>query len=222
MENPKVSIIVPVYSATPELLEMAKTCINEMIRLSSNAEVIVIDDASPCEFDFSTLGAVYFRRKENKGIYANWDLGIDMSTGDYICIVNSDIKPHDGWLSGLLEAEQKFGGFVFPTPIDQPHDAERRVYQTYSHGLTYAPCFLFSRELIKSIPTDGGFFDVGYTLWFGDSDMWNRAKKLEINLTTTSKAFVYHTGGGHQTVNMVPKKEEIFNNDKNLFKRRWG
>lgn len=221
MDKPFTTIIVPVYSSTPELLELTKECVSKIVELSSNSEIIVIDDASPCRFDFSSLGVTFIQNAENLGIYANWDLGISKATGEYICIANSDIKPHDGWLTGLQEAEKKFGGFVFPTPIESENDLYNRVYSTYSHGNTYAPCFLFKRDLIEQFKEGDKYFDVGYILWFGDFDMWERAKKNDVKLTSTSKAHVYHMGGGHQTVDLVPKKEEIIIKDKNLFKTRW-
>lgn len=93
MENPLVSMIVPVYNAAPRLA----ICLESIRRQKyQNIEIIVVNDGS----DDASMHIVnmYARvdarivavDKENRGVSATRNLAIDLAKGDYLQFVDSD------------------------------------------------------------------------------------------------------------------------------------
>ena len=93
MNNPKLSIIVPVYN-TAEYLPECLDCF--LAQTYKNFEVILVDDGSP-----DNSGAICdeyagrdrrFRviHQKNQGVSAARNAGIDVAEGDYVGFVDSD------------------------------------------------------------------------------------------------------------------------------------
>ncbi len=91
--NEKISIIVPVYKVEQYINE----CINSVIRQTyKNIEIILVDDGSPdkcpniCD-DFAKKDKrIKVIHQKNKGLSGARNTGIKISTGKYICFVDSD------------------------------------------------------------------------------------------------------------------------------------
>lgn len=91
--NQKVSIIVPIYRVEQYL----NRCINSIINQTySNLEIILIDDGSPdkCPFICNEYAQkddrVKVIHKENGGLSDARNIGLDISTGEYIVFIDSD------------------------------------------------------------------------------------------------------------------------------------
>ncbi len=131
----KVSVIIPSYNHARFL----RACIEgALAQTHENLEVIVIDDAS---MDDSYLIAQKIqdprlqvhRNKKNLGTYGTQAAGLELATGDWIAILDSD----DRWLSNKiekqLEAVRDRGGLWCYT-LGQMIDAEDKVLQTDVHA----------------------------------------------------------------------------------------
>lgn len=88
-----VSIIIPVYRVEKYL----SRCIDSVINQSyENIEIILVDDGSPdncgyiCDEYAKRDSRVKVIHKENEGVCVARNLGINVSTGDYIFFVDSD------------------------------------------------------------------------------------------------------------------------------------
>lgn len=99
----KISIVIPFFNRIPTLLEAIKSVLSQSY---SNIEVLLIDDGSTDditplkELEDSRLRYIY---QEHKGTSAARNLGIGLSSGEYIAFLDSD----DVFLPG-------FSGKVFP------------------------------------------------------------------------------------------------------------
>lgn len=93
MENEKISIIVPVYKVEDYLERCVKSLTEQTYK---NLEIILVDDGSPdnCGVLCDNLAAEDDRikviHKENGGVSAARNTGIEAATGDYITFVDSD------------------------------------------------------------------------------------------------------------------------------------
>ncbi|MBQ7840599.1 MAG: glycosyltransferase family 2 protein [Lachnospiraceae bacterium] len=89
----KVSIIVPVYR-TQQWLERCVLSILE--QTYQNIELVLVDDGSPdecpalCDAWAQKDERVRVLHKKNGGLMAAWMDGVKISTGDYLCFVDSD------------------------------------------------------------------------------------------------------------------------------------
>ena len=92
--RPLVSVIVPVYKVEDVLAR----CLDSLCRQSlSEIEIILVDDASPdrcgeiCEtYAKQDKRFRVFHRKENRGLSAARNLGIQYAVSDYLMFVDSD------------------------------------------------------------------------------------------------------------------------------------
>lgn len=92
-DNPKISIIVPIYNSEKYL----SRCIDSILSQTyKNIEIILVEDGSPdncgliCD-DYSRKDSrVKVIHQKNKGVSAARNIGLDYATGDYIGFVDSD------------------------------------------------------------------------------------------------------------------------------------
>ena len=91
--NKKVSIIIPIYNTANFLSECLDSVINQTY---TNLEIILINDGSSddsekiCQLYAKTDKRIIYFYKENSGVSSTRNLGIEKSSGDFICFVDSD------------------------------------------------------------------------------------------------------------------------------------
>lgn len=100
----KISIIIPFFNRIPTLLE----AINSVLFQSyTNIEVLLIDDGSTDDITplkVYTDSRLYYVYQEHQGASAARNLGISLSSGEYIAFLDSD----DIFLPGKLEKQINF------------------------------------------------------------------------------------------------------------------
>ncbi|MDO4304704.1 MAG: glycosyltransferase family 2 protein [Bacillota bacterium] len=93
MEAYKVSLIVPVYNTEAYL----KRCVASLREQSyENLEIILVDDGSTdnsgklCDEYERQDARIKVIHKKNGGLISAWKAGVEGSTGEYLCFVDSD------------------------------------------------------------------------------------------------------------------------------------
>lgn len=94
MDNPKISIIIPVYNVEKYLAECLDSCINQTLE---DIEIICVDDCSTDnsykilkEYQQKDSRIKIFRQEENKKQGVARNKGLEIATGEYIWFVDSD------------------------------------------------------------------------------------------------------------------------------------
>ena len=93
MENHKISVIVPVYNVEKYLEKSVETVLKQTYQ---NLEIILVDDGSEdssgkmCDEIAKKDKRVKVIHKENGGLSSARNAGIDVATGDYIGLIDSD------------------------------------------------------------------------------------------------------------------------------------
>ncbi|SRR5258706_2594123 len=90
--KPKISICIPTFNRSDLLDKTLQSVANQS---QKPYEVIVVDnhstDATPDVVKkYKKHGFKYFRNKKNLGFVGNWNKCLDLSNGNYICILHSD------------------------------------------------------------------------------------------------------------------------------------
>ena len=99
-----MSIIIPVYNA----LDYAALCVESVLENTSDFEIIIVDNGSnppvPAGFPFSECRVL--RNEENLGFPVGANQGVSVSSGKYLCILNSDTIVMPNWADNLIASLQ--------------------------------------------------------------------------------------------------------------------
>ncbi len=118
----KISVVVAVYNAEKFLKKCIESILNQTY---SNIEIILVNDFSAdnslsiCnEYSSKYDNIITINNKRNFGVSAARNAGIDVSTGEYICFVDSDDYVEENYLERLYSYYQRFNtvpicGFVY-------------------------------------------------------------------------------------------------------------
>ena len=101
--NQKVSVILTTYNR-PELL--SKAIASVLFQTYTNFELIIIDDCSDKSTEkvinsFQNNKIIYIRNKNNIHLSSSRNIGIDKSSGEYICFLDDD----DTWHKDKLKLQ---------------------------------------------------------------------------------------------------------------------
>ena len=102
----KVSVIVPIYNVGKYLVK----CIDSLLKQThNNIEIILVDDGSPdnsgriCDKYSNLDNRITVIHKDNHGVSAARNTGIDNASGDYICFVDGDDYVMEDYVEYLLK-----------------------------------------------------------------------------------------------------------------------
>ena len=93
MDNPKISVIVPVYKVEKYLDRCVESIVNQTYK---NLEIILVDDGSPddcpaiCDAWANKDERIKVMHKENGGASSARNAGLDASSGDYVGFIDGD------------------------------------------------------------------------------------------------------------------------------------
>jgi len=166
-----ISIVVAVYNAEKTL----NRCVDSLLAQTyKSTEIILVNDCSKdnslsiCkDYESKFSNVIVASNEKNSGVSVTRNKGIDISTGKYICFVDSDDYVEPDYLQVLYESFVKYGtvpicGFVYH---DELNNKKPRIYSwSGEDGLvSFGDAFrlndelylcalwnkLFSNELIK-------------------------------------------------------------------------
>ncbi len=145
MENPLITVIVPVYKVEDYLERCVDSIVNQTYK---NLEIILVDDGSPdrcgemCEEIAKTDSRIKVIHKENGGLSSARNAGLDIMTGDYVGFVDSDdwiekdmyselyklIKHYDTKIAvGGIQCDYTSGKVIYFNPL-YPDERDVKVF----------------------------------------------------------------------------------------------
>lgn len=186
MNQPLISVIVPVYKAEAYLDKCVQSIRNQTY---ANLEIILVNDGSPdrcgemCEAFAKEDSRIRVFHKENGGQSSARNLGLDNMTGEYVGFVDSDdwIEPdmysrlyslteeHHGQIAccGVYKdypnGSVAYFNHLYPgdhqVRVFQTHDALREMLQNFR--VTYSPCDkLYHRDIWNGLRmTEGKIYE---------------------------------------------------------------
>lgn len=210
MENPLISVIVPVYKVERYL----HTCIDSVLnQIYKNLELILVDDGSPdnCPIICDEYAAKDIRvkviHKENGGVSTARNVALDNAQGEYIAFLDGDDFWHSEYLKILFDlcikndadiAQCNFiRGFetVFPdiykTAKVKTFDNHTIFLKGYAKIIVCAK--LYKRYLFDGVRMpEGKYFEDDFTTW----KWYYRAKKIVV----TNQPLYYYTQNNQSTM----------------------
>ena len=105
--NSLISIIIPVYNCERSLRRCVDSVINQQYK---NLEIILIDDGSAdsskiiCDEYAKRDRRIKVIHKNNEGVSAARNIGLNLAKGDYIAFIDSDDYVFEDYIVNLLDA----------------------------------------------------------------------------------------------------------------------
>ena len=119
MDQPLVSIILPVYNAQNHLARCIGSILNQTYK---NIELIILNDGSKdhslpvCEEFRAKDSRIVLVDKENSGVSDTRNLGLKLAGGEYVQFVDSDDYIAPVYTARLVEAAEKTGADLVISP----------------------------------------------------------------------------------------------------------
>jgi len=102
--KPKITIVIPTYSLTYELRDMAYKC--ALSHRKQTDQLIITEDGGKCSPQLQEIADIYLYSKQNVGFTKNVNRGWKLSDGDFTFIVNSDTELIEGNLIDMCEYQR--------------------------------------------------------------------------------------------------------------------
>lgn len=240
METGKIlSIVIPVYNK----YNFTKSCINDLLHLPEDHEIIVIDNGSTDETQQSLDGnkeIVYYRNSENLGFAKACNIGYHLATAPNVLFLNNDIRVKDSkdtWTQELIK--WCFVSLVGPTmgQLDNSLNFIQEANKVLS-GNSYMSgwCLASSKDNFDKLaiprnpdkilaidqitPRDGKqiFSEEFGVAYFEDTDLSFRARKLNIPFQVVDIPVVHF---GKQTSKQL-NTHLLYKNARQIFVKKWG
>jgi len=176
MDQPCVSIIIPIYNGEKTITESLDSLLRQdyIEKNSNSVEIIIINDNSTDNtfslvkdfFHGKTIKNKIISNKQNLGLAANYNRGIEISRGSYIVTMHSDVVLKKNALNELISAlDEDTSVRAASHYVDHP----REIWEKYNF---WQKC-LFSRLLDKRFYGLDGKFDIFRRKTFLDVGMFD-------------------------------------------------
>ena len=227
------SIIIPVYFNSYQTFHLTGDCIGSIREHTNSVKtpyeiILVINGVTAIKLENlqQSYADKVITNEENLGFSKAVNKGIRVSKGEYIAIVNNDVKVFDHWLEDMQQVQQSGIDLVMGTPMHgEPFaraiEANKKREKTFQVGLgissfTDFSCVLTTKDLFNKI----GLFDERFYMYCEDLDLIRRIEKVGGKVASTKLVNTHHIG--QATSYGIGETPEIMNKSKELLKSIWG
>ncbi len=215
--------------------------------LKDKAELVVIDNASTDDsrawMEANHPGVLWIQNTENQGYAGGYNLGIEQIEADLLILMNTDVRPRQGWLEPLMDAFEKNPklGAAQPRILDFNHPrqfeyagAAGGFIDTFGYafcrgrlfdaledeaGRYLEPSSIFWASgaclaVRRSVYRELGGFEASFFAHFEEIDLCWRIQRANWSVEYVPHSVVEHVGGG--TLTQSNPKKTFLNFRNNL------
>jgi len=227
-KNINVSVITPIFNKWL----FTKSYLDDMIKLPSDVEIIIVDNASSDETQDSIKSYLdkyphkikYIRNSENTGFSKACNSGLKSAIGNKILFLNNDIKVRNNFSSWIYNLSERCtdNNLVGPTggAIDMTNGFNF-LYETNSptKPINYMSgwCLMMSREVCNKIATDGKIFDEDFFAYYEDTSLGMKSHQLGIKFCLVDIPVVHFGKISSKQLNTYA----LYKQSKEIFMEKW-
>jgi len=212
------SLVIPTYNRS----NLVGRCVEQILRSSGKKrreiELIWIDDGSPRVSELKPLMMIYepdivILKKQNEGTVKTKNLGMLVSRGDWICVIDSDFTMSPNWLTILEDYIKKIPQLEAVCFSDHMRRkwSDREIFINDLPLITMkvpliSGAFAFSRSLLNKV----GFLDEDFGFYgLNDAEWTQRLKKAQVLFGYIPSIIGTHHGGRGEEEPENRKKKDI-------------
>ena len=210
-----ISVIIPVYSLTDEMNDMADNAFQsawmtlDYDAVPQTVEFIAVDDGSPVPFK-NPVGET-ITLKENSGYTVAVNTGLAAAQGDILVVGNSDLTFLHGWLTGLVRTLDTYDIATLPT-TDQTWETRDEITENEKFGALFA----MKRETYEKL----GPLDIRFRGYFVDTAYRRRALDMGLTIGKNWNYLVEHQAKA--TYSKVDGADDEYQQAKEIYTNIFG
>lgn len=139
LPGPEVSVVVPHYGAADHTLALVDALLPQLD--AADAELIVVDDASPTPLPVLSGGTTLVRRERNGGFGATVNTGVEHARGRLVAILNSDLQVPPTFLVDLVAAARPWQPALVAPQVVTPGHVGANAFRFPTASATFAQRF---------------------------------------------------------------------------------
>ena len=246
---PQIDILVLTYNN----LKLNKVCINSILQKTAypNYRLIIVDNLSTDgtreylkQLDAQHLNNVtIILNDSNLGFAGGNNVGMRISDGDYIVLLNNDTVVTRGWLTAMSKHLENNPRMGMCGPVTNSIGNEAKINVKYN-DLKELECFaydyttkhlseeyfkeprvlaLFCTMIKKEIIKKCGLLDESYEVgMFEDDDYAEAVKQAGYSLAILEDTFIHHCEGASFKKLQDEKYKAVFEHNKQVFEEKWN
>ena len=212
-------VILPVYIANEELLQLTKNTIESL----GDVGLVIIDNASPLGGGYlRSVAEIYVRGKENFGYAKAVNQGLSLIHNDIVAIANNDIRVSPNWLTvtqEVFEEPDVYSCHFRMTDYDVPFQYGNTIASMGKERWCTSSFFV-----IKTRDEKGNlrkfYYDENFINSYDDWDIHYRIRDAGLKTAYTDKACYQHHHSSTQQI--IPNREEQNIKNREYFKKKHG
>lgn len=204
--NMTVDIIILSNALNYRLQDYTQTTINTCLDSDKETEFNVLVIEQNPEIEYKYAKTVHITDEFNYNRFMN--IGIGMTSGEYVCLCNNDLRFHKNWGKHIIKAMQD--EFLLSASPYCPR-SQGAVFQTgsaidygYSNGKHLSGwCIMADRFLFEII----GKIDEDFPFWFADNAYAEQLKAKGVKHALVRTSIVEHMGS--KTLKTVNNPDDL-------------
>lgn len=212
-----ISIIIPVINQIGLTEQLLCGIYNNISLLK---EIFLIDNGSKDNYTdlikkFNNPNITYIRNKNNIGVNPSWNLGISLSTGKYISILNNDIIINKSFFSKISDTFENNSniGIVVPNTVSTKYiESDNNSPEIRKISKREGWAFTIRKEITDKIPP----IPKELNKCFGDDYLFYWTWKLGYKIVKIMNNQIFHYGSMTQ-IHEVKKKHLPNKEDERIY-----
>lgn len=208
-----ISIILNSYSPLKSQRHSDMACIADIRRFTdAEVEIIIIDNDQTHRFrdDYGVLAPyLLIENKGNKNVYASYNQGAEIATGDKLMFIQNDVFVHERCVDKLSVYLDSWD-VAYPQQIELSRERVKSLYEIADgeiapFGWRDAGLLAITREAFDKT----GGWDDRYHNMLGDRAFYQRIDEAGLTWTSATNAIVTHIKAGSN----LSKSDELYNQE---------
>lgn len=207
-----ISIILNSYSPKKSQRHMDIACVADIVRFTDcEYEIIIINNDHTHRFrdDYGVLEGHYkiYNNNENKNVYASYNIGAHIATGDKLMFIQNDVFVHERTIDKLAIYLDKWD-VCYPQQIELTREQIRQIHETpdsrpVGFGWRDAGLLAITRKAFKK----SGGWDDRFSNLLGEAAYYSKIDQAGLTWTDQTNAIVTHIKAGTN----LSKDDELYN-----------
>lgn len=208
-----ISIILNSYSPKKYQRHSDMACIADIRRFTdTEVEIIIIDNDQTHRFrdDYGVLSPyLLVENKENRNVYASYNQGATLATGDKLMFIQNDVFVHEGTIDKLAVYLDSWD-VCYPQQLELTRAQVKQIYDTpdgepVGFGWRDAGLLAITREAFDK----SGGWDDRFSNLLGEAAYYSKIDTAGLTWTDQTNALITHIKAGTN----LSKEDELYNQE---------